>query len=122
MLIYTCKYCGSQLLLHQHNYAQLCKYKWTLLNAVFLSANSSICNCKLTIFLEQIPEFIVILGLPIWDSLYASQFFWSLSIAYNEVHLYTQLEFMLNFYAALFTLSTCEFRINLLMQKLSMEH
>ncbi len=64
------------------------KYRQTSLYAVFLSANSSICDCKLAIFQECIPQFIAFLGLFYANSLHASQIFWSLSIAYNEVHLY----------------------------------
>ncbi len=45
------------------------------LYAVFLSANSNICNSKFTIFLERIPQFIAILGLLCANSLYASLFF-----------------------------------------------
>jgi hypothetical protein len=48
-------------------WARCIQYRWTSLYAVFLSANSRICNCKLTIFLECIPQFTLILGLLICE-------------------------------------------------------
>jgi hypothetical protein len=56
-----------------------------------LSANSCICNFKLTIFLERFPQFTVIRDLLYANLLYARQIIRSLSIAYNEVQLYSLL-------------------------------
>jgi hypothetical protein len=52
------KYCADTQIKKYAN-----RYRWTSLYAVFLSANSSICDWKLNIFLGHIPQFTVILCL-----------------------------------------------------------
>ncbi len=66
----------------------LSHYKQPLLYVVFLSEILCICNPEMASFLEPIFWFMVILGLFYANLLYASLFFKSLSLAYNEAQLY----------------------------------
>ncbi len=54
---------------------------------IFSSANSCICDCKLTIFLELIPIYSNSWSFCMWISYFIAKFL-SLSIAYSEVHQY----------------------------------